>query len=150
MSTPAITGIHHVKLPVSDLAVSRAWYERVLGFIVTLEFEDEDGVVRGVAGTVPGLGESGLALRQNPEAAKGFAGFDPISFGIADHAAAEGWAAHLDSIGIDHSPIIEATIGWIVAFHDPDGTELRLYSFAMHGNDHSARPGSGRPVRVRH
>ena len=147
---PAITGIHHIKFPVSDLAASRAWYERVLGFIVTLEFEDEDdGVVRGVAGTVPGLGDAGLALRENPSAAKGYAGFDPVSFGIADRAAAESWAAHLDSLGIDHSPVIEATIGWIVSFHDPDGLEIRLYSFALHGIDKSTTPGHGRPTRVR-
>ena len=149
MSEPAITGIHHVKFPVSDLAASRAWYERVLGFQVTLEFEDEDGVVRGVAGSVPGLGDAGLALRQNPEAAKGFAGFDPVSFGIADREAAEAWAARLDSLGIDHSPVIDATIGWIISFHDPDGTQIRLYSFAMHGIDQTGRPGYGRPVRVR-
>jgi len=149
MREPVITGIHHVKFPVSDLAASRAWYERVLGFQVTLEFEDEDGVVRGVAGSVPGLGDAGLALRQNPEAAKGFAGFDPVSFGIADREAAEAWAARLDSLGIDHSPVIDATIGWIISFHDPDGTQIRLYSFAMHGIDQTGRPGYGRPVRVR-
>jgi catechol 2,3-dioxygenase-like lactoylglutathione lyase family enzyme len=149
VSTPAITGIHHVKLPVSDLATSQAWYERVLGFQVTLEFEDEDGVVRGVAGSIPGLGEVGIALRQNPKAAKGFAGFDPVSFGIADREAAEAWAAWLDTQGIDHSPVIEATVGWIVGFHDPDGTEIRLYSFAMHGIDKSDQPGYGRPLRVR-
>jgi catechol-2,3-dioxygenase len=27
-----IDGVHHVKLPVSDVGRSRAWYERVLGF----------------------------------------------------------------------------------------------------------------------
>ena len=150
MSRPEITGLHHVKFPVSDLATSRAWYERVLGFQATMEFEDEDGVVRGVAGNLPGLGNTGFALRENPESAKGFAGFDPISFGIADRAAAEEWVAWLDSLGIDHSPIIEASVGWIVSFHDPDGLEIRLYSFAMHGIDKSTTPGHGHPVRVRH
>ncbi|MFI0483527.1 VOC family protein [Actinomadura sp. 9N215] len=149
MTTAAITGIHHVKFPVSDLATSRSWYERVLGLQVHLEFEDDDGVVRGVAGSVPGMGELGLALRENPEAARGFAGFDPVSFGIADKAAADAWAARLDELGIEHSPVIDATAGWIVSFHDPDGIEIRLYSFAMHGRDQTGRPGYGRPVRVR-
>jgi catechol 2,3-dioxygenase-like lactoylglutathione lyase family enzyme len=150
MSKPEITGVHHIKFPVSDLAASRAWYERVFGFRVTLEFEDEDGVVRGVAGDLPGLGNIGLALRENPESAKGFSGFDPISFGIADREAAEGWAAWLDELGVEHSPVIEASLGWIVSLRDPDGIEIRLYSFAMHGNDHSGQPGYGQPVRVRH
>ena len=36
-----VAGIHHIKLPVSDVARSRAWYERVLGF------ETVDRVRRG-------------------------------------------------------------------------------------------------------
>jgi catechol 2,3-dioxygenase-like lactoylglutathione lyase family enzyme len=47
------TGIHHLKLPVSDLARSREWYEPVLGYTVEREFPDDDGVVRGVAGGCP-------------------------------------------------------------------------------------------------
>ena len=149
MNVPPLTGVHHVKFPVSDLAVSRAWYERVFGFLVELEFIDEDGVVRGVAGSAPGLGSVGLALRENPEVAKGISGYDPVSFGIADRAAAEAWVAWLDELGIDHSPVIDATVGWIVNFHDPDGTNIRLYSFASHGIDRTGQPGYGQPVRVR-
>jgi len=137
-----------VKFPVSDLAASRAWYERVFGFRVTMEFPDEDGVVRGVAGVVPGLGDTDLALRENPEAAHGFAGFDPVSFGIADRAAADAWVARLDELSVEHSRVIDATIGWIVSFHDPDGTEIRLYSFSPHRIDQSGRPGYGRPASV--
>ena len=146
MADAAITGIHHVKFPVSDLTTSIAWYRRVLGFEVEIEFPDEDGTVRGVAGTLPGLGGVGFALRENPAAARGFAGFDAISFGIADRPAAEAWISKLDELGIEHSPIIDATTGWIVRFHDPDGIEIRLYSFAAHGIDQTARAGDGRPV----
>ncbi len=141
---PRLTGIHHVKFPVSDLAASRAWYERVFGFEVTIEFPDEQGVVRGLAGTAKGLGEVGLALRENPAAAVGIRGFDPVSFGIEDKAAAEEWVVHLDSLGVPHSPVIDATVGWIVVFHDPDGTEIHLYSFAAHGIDQTGRAGYGR------
>ena len=144
---PQLTGIHHVKFPVRDLAVSRAWYEQVFGFEVTIEFPDEHGVVRGLAGAVKGLGDVGLALRENPEVAEGIQGFDPISFGIEDKAAAEEWAAHLDGLGIPHSPVIDATIGWILVFHDPDGTEIHLYSFAAHGIDQSGRPGYGQSTQ---
>src|SRR3954452_14439840 len=48
----AVDGFHHVKLPVSDLARTRDWYERVLGFAVDIEFV-EDGVVTGLALTDP-------------------------------------------------------------------------------------------------
>ncbi|HZG92180.1 MAG TPA: VOC family protein, partial [Pseudonocardia sp.] len=33
-----ISGFHHVKLPVSDVAASREWYQRVLGFRTEIEF----------------------------------------------------------------------------------------------------------------
>jgi catechol 2,3-dioxygenase-like lactoylglutathione lyase family enzyme len=141
---PQLAGIHHVKFPVSDLAASRTWYEKVFGFEVTIEFPDEQGVVRGLGGTAKGLGEVGLALRENPAAAAGIQGFDPVSFGIEDKAAAQEWVAHLDGLGIPHSPVIDATVGWIVVFHDPDGTEIHLYSFAAHGIDQTGREGYGR------
>lgn len=117
------------------------WYRRVFDFVVEYEFPDEHGVVRGVAGKVPGLGECGFALRENPEKAEGLRGFDPVCFAIADQAAAHAWAAKLDDLGIEHSPVIEATIGWIVSFHDPDGTEMRLYSWEGPVQDHVGEPG---------
>lgn len=93
MADVGFTGIHHIKLPVSDLARSREWYERVLAYSVDREFPDGDGVVRGVAVRLPGAGVP-LALRHNAQAAAGNAGFDPVSFAISDRAAAEDWAAH--------------------------------------------------------
>lgn len=63
MADVEFTGIHHVKLPVSDLARSREWYERVLGYTIELEFPDDDGVVRGVGGRLTGAGVP-IALRQ--------------------------------------------------------------------------------------
>jgi catechol 2,3-dioxygenase-like lactoylglutathione lyase family enzyme len=140
---PQLRGIHHVKFPVSDLAASRAWYERVFGFEATIEFPDEQGVVRGVAGTARGLGEALIGLRENPSAAAGIKGFDPVGFGIEDRAAADEWAAHLDGLGIPNK-VVDATIGWLVVFHDPDGTEIHLYSFAEHGIDQTGRRGYGR------
>src|SRR5688500_6407538 len=111
MADATLAGIHHVKLPVSNLPRSVEWYRQVLHFVVEYEFPDEQGVVRGVAGRVPGIGDCGFALRENPGSALGFRGFDPVSFAIADHAAAQAWAAKLYDLGVEHSPVIEATIG---------------------------------------
>ena len=76
MSAPALAGIFGVKFPVRDLAVSRAWYEQVFGLTLIYEFPDDDGVVRGVAYTAPGLGDTAVALRERPDVA-GLSGFDP-------------------------------------------------------------------------
>jgi catechol 2,3-dioxygenase-like lactoylglutathione lyase family enzyme len=146
MTGPILSGIHHVKIPVTDLDRSVEWYRQVFGFAVTMEFPEADGAVRGVAGTVPGLGDAQLTLRVNPEAAKGCAGFDPVSFGVKDQADVRAWAAHLDTLGVAHSPVIEASVGWLLVFDDPDGITLHLYSWAGHGLDHSDRLGYGRPT----
>jgi catechol 2,3-dioxygenase-like lactoylglutathione lyase family enzyme len=145
MADVTFTGIHHVKLPVSDLARSRAWYEQVLAFTVEFEFPDEDGVVRGVGGRLPGAGVP-VALRQNAQAAAGNAGFDPVSFAVADRAAAEAWVAHFDALGVKHSGIRSATRGWIVDVDDPDGLTIRLYSTGDDAEDRINQPGYARTV----
>ncbi|SFQ71151.1 hypothetical protein SAMN05421810_11426 [Amycolatopsis arida] len=45
-----------------------------------------------------------------------------------------------------HSAVIEASLGWLLVFADPDGPELHLYTWAEHGLDQSHRPGYGRRV----
>jgi catechol 2,3-dioxygenase-like lactoylglutathione lyase family enzyme len=44
-----VHGLHHVKVPVSDLTRSRAWYETVLTVSPHLEFPDDNGTVHGIA-----------------------------------------------------------------------------------------------------
>jgi catechol 2,3-dioxygenase-like lactoylglutathione lyase family enzyme len=148
MERPELAGVHHVKVPVTDLARSRRWYEEVFGFQAEVEFPDDDGVVRGIAGTVPGLEPSMLAMRENPTAATGCAGFDPFSFAVHGREDIEAWIDHLDQLSVEHSTLIEASIGWLLVFHDPDGMEIHLYTWAEHGRDHSDRPGYGRQVRA--
>lgn len=146
MAAPELAGVHHVKIPTADLPAARAWYERVFGFRVTMEFPDDDGVVRGVAGEVPGLGPAILGLRENPQAARGSRGFDPVGLAVETPEDLDTWMRHLDEIGVPHSPLIEASIGWLLVFHDPDGIEHHLYTWAEHGRDLSHRRGYGRRV----
>ena len=141
---PDLVGIHHVKFPVSNLEASLPWYQQVFGTSTAFEFRDEAaGPVRGVA--FAPVGGVVISLRENASAAAGLAGFDPVSFAIGDRAAAAHWIEHLDRLGIDHSPIIDATIGWLVVFHDPDGVEIHLYTVEQHGIEQGDRPGYGTP-----
>jgi catechol 2,3-dioxygenase-like lactoylglutathione lyase family enzyme len=146
MARPELACLRVLKLPVSDLPAALDWYRQLFGFEVTLEFPDADGVVRGVAGTVPGLEPTWLALREDPAAATGLAGFNPVVWGVPDRPDLQDWANHLDALGIVHSPQIEASIGWLLVFNDPDGIEHHLYTLTTHGADHSDRPGYGRPL----
>jgi catechol 2,3-dioxygenase-like lactoylglutathione lyase family enzyme len=144
MAAPPITGVHHVKFPVSNLQQSRDWYVRVLGLQVLVDFPDEDGVVRGLAGLLPGPPPVAVALREHPTAAAGAAGFDPVSFAIADRDAALAWAAHLDQLGVEHSGVTEGTLGWTLDIPDPDGIIVRLYSADRTEVDHTNQPGYAR------
>ncbi|MEV4536492.1 VOC family protein [Asanoa sp. NPDC049518] len=146
MTARELAGIHHVKIPVTDLAQSVRWYREVFGLRPTLEFPEADGVVRGCAGEIPGLSATLVAFRVNPVAAEGNRGFDPVSFAVRTRDDLQGWAEHLDSLDIKHSPLIEASVGWLLVFDDPDGLTLHLYTWAEHGIDQSHRPGYGRPI----
>jgi catechol 2,3-dioxygenase-like lactoylglutathione lyase family enzyme len=123
---PVIEGFHHVKLPVADLATSRAWYERVFGFVPLHEFADDEGVVGGVA--YEPVGGVSLALRADPDRAAGLVGYDPLAFAVSDRSAVEAWTAHLDELAIAHSGVIRATLGHAVACTDPDGMHVLIYS----------------------
>jgi catechol 2,3-dioxygenase-like lactoylglutathione lyase family enzyme len=145
---PDITGIHHVKIPVSDLDRSREWYERVLGLEPHLYFEDSDGVIRGVEMRRTGC-EPAVALRVVPEKASSLAGHDPVAYLVEDEASINAWAAHLDELGIEHGPVIRGTLGWLLATKDPDGIEVRFYTKATHSEvpkGSTVRPGRPAPT----
>jgi catechol 2,3-dioxygenase-like lactoylglutathione lyase family enzyme len=125
---PSITGFHHVKLPVSDVARSRDWYERVLGFTVDIEFV-EDGVLRGVGLAHEGMSVQ-IALRHDPDRAKAMSGFDAGALLVPTRDDVHAWKARLDEAGEPHGGIVTGHRGGavLVGLQDPDGIELRLYA----------------------
>lgn len=124
-----VSGFHHVKLPVTDVARSREWYERVLGLTVEIEFE-EDGVVRGVALALPAGAVGGIALREDPARAAGLAGFDPVALLVPEREQVEQWRHRLDELGVPHGGVSTGHHGGkvLVGLRDPDGLEIRLYA----------------------
>jgi len=128
---PALAGIHHVKLPVTDLARSLEWYRSRLGYEVEIEFI-EQGKLMGYALSHPG-GGPGLALRLDPARARAAAGFDYFAFGVPGKAQLDQLAARLDALGQPHAGVHMATLGWILPeVPDPDGHPLRFYTMAHH------------------
>ncbi|MEU4516451.1 VOC family protein [Nonomuraea wenchangensis] len=120
-------GFHHVKLPISDVHKSLEWYRRVLGLEVAIEFV-EDGVLRGVALTDAGRTLM-LALREEPDRAAGWHGFDPVALAVPTLQALRAWSEHLDELQVSHSGIAEGSVGWLIGgITDPDGIEIRLYT----------------------
>lgn len=130
-SAPALAGVHHLKLPVRELARSQEWYASRLGYQVSIAFE-EAGVVMGCVLRHPNGGPD-LALRVDPPRAEAAAGFDYFSLGVPDKEAIEALAAHLTALGEEHAGVHFATIGWILpSLHDPDGHEVRFYTVQHH------------------
>lgn len=132
LEVPELAGVHHLKLPVSDIERSRQWYKTRLGYELLVEFVEGGGLM-GVSLRHP-RGGPDLALSLDPaRAAAAAAGFDYFSIGVPDKATIEALAERLTSLGETHAGVHFATIGWILPMlHDPDGHEIRFYTIAHH------------------
>lgn len=127
---PAITGISHVDLSVTDLAASEAWYRELLGMVPLFGGRNED---RGY--TVSYLMEPKSAVvigleqhDENPGTPfdERRVGLDHLSFAVADRAALDGWLARLDERGIPHSGITEEPMWDVLVLRDPDNVQLEF------------------------
>ncbi|GAC1608286.1 MAG: VOC family protein [Mycobacteriales bacterium] len=127
MSVPPLLGLRNVKVPVTNLAVALDWYGAVFGFRPTIEFPDSEGVLRGVHGELPGIGDV-LALREDPAAARGLGAFAIANFEVVDRAALEAWVMHLAELGVAHGPIIDTPRTALLVICNPDGQEIHLYT----------------------
>jgi len=135
---PTLAGVHHLKLPVSDLARSRDWYASRLGYEVELEFF-EDGRLNGLGLHHP-HGGPGLALRLDTARAEAAAGFDFFAIGVPDKESIDALAERLTALGDPHAGVHFATKGWILPLlHDPDGHEVRFYTVEHHTDFESDR-----------
>ncbi|HSB86692.1 MAG TPA: VOC family protein [Ilumatobacteraceae bacterium] len=128
-NSPTIPAIGHVAVTVSDLAVSEAWYTRVLGVEPVLD--EDTGPFRHI---VYALGNTLLGLHGFPDlvSTEKFnerrPGLDHIAFGCASRAELEKWAARLDELGIAHGEIVDAGYGSGLSFRDPDNIALELFA----------------------
>ncbi|WP_063049252.1 VOC family protein [Nocardia arthritidis] len=133
------TGTHHIRLTVTDIERSRAFYRDVLGFPIAAESpgSPDDPAVRAdpmrlFGGVV--FQANGMLLGLRPVAAvtdrfdSERVGLDHLSFAVParDHLVAA--AARLSEAGIEHGEIKEmADFGIaILSFSDPDGIHLEL------------------------
>jgi catechol 2,3-dioxygenase-like lactoylglutathione lyase family enzyme len=122
----AVSGLHHVKLPVSDVSCSVEWYGRAFGFTPAWELR-EDGELRGAALRHP---ESvlQLALRRDPERAAALAGFDTLCLAVGTRSDLDAVLEGLDQRGVHHGSPFPGRGGDAVDVSDPDGHLVRLHT----------------------
>jgi glyoxylase I family protein len=140
MSAPLQVGTpHHVRLTVTDVARSRAFYTEVLGFDVALEAPPEDDPDGLVEETLQGgvvLTNAGVLIGLRPvDAAHADDRFDPfrvgldhVSFSVGSRADLDTAVARYDDAGVDHGPVREVAamgMAFLAAF-DPDGIAIEL------------------------
>ena len=134
----AVDAVHHVRLTVTDIARSRAFYDAVLALPVAFEVpEGADEATRESLGFLYGgviyrLGDGLLGLRPVAPGGDRFdedrVGLDHLSLRVADRAALHAAAAHLDGLGIAHEDVKDLGSSALLEFRDPDGVALELYA----------------------
>jgi catechol 2,3-dioxygenase-like lactoylglutathione lyase family enzyme len=121
-----LRGIHHVRIPVTDLARSFAFYSEVLGYEREFDFPGEDGP-SGWAMRHPDGGPN-IVLWHDPELAVASAGFPWFSIGLPSARVAADLEAELNRRGIAHGGVQPAFVDVKLPFvHDPDGHLIGFY-----------------------
>ena len=123
--------IAHVAVTVSDLAISRPWYERLIGAEPVLDEPTEGGfhhTVFMIGGTLIGLHEHPDAVDDGRAFSEFNVGLDHIGFGCPDRDALVDWERRLDTLGVAHGGIVDAHYGSGLSFRDPDGIALECFA----------------------
>ncbi|MFS8200298.1 VOC family protein [Streptomyces sp. CWNU-52B] len=126
----------HVRLTVTDIDRSRAFYEDLFGLPVAFELPpDADAETREelsflFGGVIYQLGDSLLGLR--PVATDRFdedrVGLDHVSLAVSGRQDLVAALSVLEDRGIAHEGIKDIGVGYILEFRDPDNIALELFA----------------------
>jgi catechol 2,3-dioxygenase-like lactoylglutathione lyase family enzyme len=122
---PQLLGIHHVRIPVSDVTASTNWYTEVFGLSALLIEEEENEVV----GAVLSVGDGpGVGLHHDPSRAVALAGFCVVAIAVDSSETLSKWSSWLDQIEAVHTGIIDGPLGRYIDISDPDGLIAQLHT----------------------
>jgi catechol 2,3-dioxygenase-like lactoylglutathione lyase family enzyme len=121
-----LSGVHHVRIPVSQLDAAVDWFVDLLGYERAVAFNAEGAVVGWALQHANG-GPS-LALIEDPTRAAACRGFPLFAFGVPDEQSAHRIAAGLDARGIVHGGVQPALVKVKLPFVEgPDGILFGFY-----------------------
>jgi len=122
------TGVHHIRLIVTDPVRSRDFYTRFLNFTVAAELPPGFVLTNGniLLGVTPPWDES-QAL-PNDRFSPHRVGLDHLSFSVANRAELHKAAALFEQNSVEHGEVRDLPpFGiTILSFSDPDGIQLEL------------------------
>lgn len=128
--------INHIRLTVTNIERSRAFYEGIFAWPVAMEMpadtpsKDQARYAFLYGGVIYNLGQSLLGLR--PVSTDGFdenrTGLDHLSLAVTSHADLDAAIELLDGLGIGHGGIKDIGSGFILEFRDPDNIALELFA----------------------
>ncbi|WP_204913266.1 VOC family protein [Microlunatus spumicola] len=130
-------GIHHLRLTVTDIARSKAFYTRLLGrepVIDQSDAVDEPGVredqSRFYGGVVYSFGDQVLGLRPVAPAEDTFSstrvGLDHVGLLVASRTDLDKAAERLSADGVPHGEVTDIGSMLILSVQDPDDINLEL------------------------
>lgn len=130
---PPLAGYHHIGITVRDIDTSEAWYSENLGlFRAFVEKHDNDTgyaviLTRPGSSFFLGLDHHEDADRQSFDPRR--TGLDHLALAVASSEEVHAWAAHFDSLGLEHEPVLETVDPMpltMLLLHDPDGIAIEL------------------------
>jgi catechol 2,3-dioxygenase-like lactoylglutathione lyase family enzyme len=122
----ALSGAHHVRIPVSNVEAAVGWFADLLGYEKEFPFETE-GLVIGWALCHTNGGPS-MAVVEDCERARCLRGFPLFAFGVPDEATVRDIATRLDARGIGHGGVQPAMVNVKLPFVEgPDGILFGFY-----------------------
>ena len=131
------TGLHHVRLTVTDIARSKAFYTTLLGsepIIDQSAHVDEPGVKESqeqfYGGCVFAVGDQILGLRPVAEPGDRFSstrvGLDHVGIQVESRSDLDKAVERLDADGVQHGEITDIGSMVILSIQDPDDINLEL------------------------
>jgi glyoxylase I family protein len=122
------TGVHHIRLIVTDPIRSRDFYTSLLNFTVAAELPPGFVLTNGqiLLGVTPPWDKSQAI--ENDRFSLHRVGLDHLSFAVADRAELEKAAALFAEQGVEHGEVrdLPAFGITILSFSDPDGIQVEL------------------------